>query len=90
MSEKICHCKIPKNLSLEQAHKNIEDYIASLDKQQCVSDDIYEQRLALCSNCDGLYGGLSCKYCGCFILVRAKRKNKQCPYPYHAKWGTVD
>jgi hypothetical protein len=89
MGERICNCKIPKNMSLEDTQKNIEDYIATLDEAECVSDRIYEQRLELCSNCDGLYDGISCKYCGCFVLVRAKRKNKLCPYPYHSKWGIV-
>jgi len=86
MSEKICNCRIPKNISFEEMQKTIEDYISSIDEEECVSDKIYEQRLEKCNNCDGLYGGATCRYCGCFVLVRAKKKKMYCPYPADKKW----
>lgn len=89
MEEKICNCRIPKNISFEEIQETIEDYINSLDEDECVSDAIYEERLNFCNQCDGLYGGATCKFCGCFVLVRAKKKNMYCPYPSNIKWNKI-
>lgn len=65
--------------------KMIEDYIDSLDEEQKIEKTSYETRLLKCESCDALLNGL-CKYCGCFVLARAAKKNQFCPYPKNQKW----
>lgn len=47
----------------------------------CVTDDVYEQRLASCAACPSLQYGTTCAHCGCIVQVRAKLKDKGCPAP---------
>lgn len=69
----------------EELHQTIKGYIDSLDEQQRVSTGDYEQRLKQCENCEALQNGV-CKYCGCFVIVKAVKKNQRCPWPKQAKW----
>lgn len=69
----------------EALDMHIQSYIASLDETLKVSRVQYEERLALCENCDALLNGM-CKWCGCFVLARAAKKNLQCPYPKASRW----
>lgn len=87
--EKICDCNIPKNLQEDQMYRKIEEYIINLDKDLCVSDSEYERRLTICSTCVHLIGGLTCKYCGCFVLSRAKKRTQTCPNPGQNLWGFI-
>ena len=51
-----------------------------------MEDGVYEERLKKCSACDRLAGGLTCMECGCFVLVRAKKKRLHCPRVGGAEW----
>ena len=64
----------------------IGEYIASLKVEECVLDAEYAQRQAVCSRCTGLVNGITCAYCGCLVLVRAKRKAMRCPDPSGDRW----
>lgn len=63
----------------------IEKYIRSLDPEVKVQEDEYAMRLAVCEQCSSLSGGL-CKYCGCFVAVRAIKKIMSCPNPSGERW----
>lgn len=69
----------------QEIQKTIEGYIESLDEDRKVEEKIYSKRLSECEVCDALHGGM-CKYCGCFVIVRAIKKNQKCPYPKNQKW----
>lgn len=84
--EKICNCKIPKNLQADQMAESIAAYVTSIPKEQCVSDKEYERRLFICSECSDLSGGITCMHCGCFVLARARKKDMYCPAPSKNKW----
>ena len=58
--------------------KNAVEYASLLDEDLCVPNEEYERRLLICENCENLTKGV-CVKCGCFIIVRARRKNKGCP-----------
>lgn len=60
-------------------------YIDSLDPEQKADDALYRQRLAQCEVCEAMHQGL-CKYCGCFAIVRAVKKQLSCPKPGRAMW----
>ena len=67
-------------------YEKIAEYISGLEPEDCVEDEEYERRLACCSGCESLAGGLTCMYCGCFVLARAKKKKQYCPKPGRAEW----
>ena len=69
----------------KELSKLINDYITSLTKEQRADQTNYDRRLKKCMDCDALINGL-CKFCGCFVLVRAAKKNQFCPYPQNQKW----
>lgn len=69
----------------EKLQETIKCYIDSLGEHQKVVDLIYKDRLLKCEACDALVNGV-CKYCGCFVVVRAIKNKQKCPYPNKSKW----
>lgn len=63
----------------------IQSYIDTLDISIKVDKAIYQERLQHCENCSDLINGI-CKYCGCFVLVRAIKRKQHCPHPTFSKW----
>jgi hypothetical protein len=57
--------------------------------EQCVDEHTYEHRMSMCKSCPSLAYDNTCMHCGCFVAVRAKFKDKACPYPGQAKWESV-
>lgn len=64
---------------------SIDSYITHLALEEKVETILYENRLTQCEACDALINGM-CKYCGCFVVVRAIKKSQYCPYPKYPKW----
>ncbi len=62
----------------------VEEYISVMPPEMKVSEDEYNRRLRICLECDMLLDGL-CGECGCFVEVRAAKKNMSCPHCEH-KW----
>ena len=60
----------------------IDKYKAALKKNDIVSDDEYEKRLAVCGTCEKLNAG-TCMSCGCYVEIRAAAKVSKCP---NKKW----
>jgi hypothetical protein len=75
--------------SFENVKEGIEDYLKTIDSEQRVSDDLYQKRLSQCIECDGLYYGSTCRFCGCFVQIRALKKSTDCPNPEGSKWYTL-
>ena len=77
--------------SCRSDYKVSEQQIARLLAQpmfasdQCVPDDVYQQRMANCQNCSRLIDGVTCAACGCIMPVVAKLKARGCPLPGAAK-----
>ena len=46
------------------------------------AEDVYDQRITICEACEKL-SGPTCLACGCFVELRAIRKESRCPYK---KW----
>lgn len=57
----------------------IEKYKSSIKNQDRVSEDIYEQRLNKCKECNNLNSG-TCNACGCYVELRALGLVSKCPY----------
>ena len=56
-----------------------------------VNSDIYKDRLAICRECV-YYFSLTgnCKLCGCFMKIKARLGNQECPKKYWAKTTEVE
>ena len=63
-------------------YAQIEKYIEAIRSEDRVSDAVYEERLALCKECDHLNVG-TCGACGCYVELRAFSSVGHCPYK---KW----
>lgn len=59
-------------------YNEIMAYVATLDKNDLVDAAAYESRIRCCKNCDNLISGM-CYKCGCYVEVRARLKNQNCP-----------
>ena len=66
-------------------HKHIVAYLDSLDPSSLCEDKVYERRLMACEKCHMMGRGL-CGHCGCFVLVRARKKTMDCPAPGGSRW----
>lgn len=84
--EKCRNCLHKEIGTFEEVSANIDDYIAHMDDDVCADMDTYNRRLEACFACDGLYGKATCKFCGCFVRIRAKLKEQTCPCPEGSKW----
>ncbi len=66
----------------EEYFRNLQDYIRNLDPDIKAGPELYEDRLAVCKECDLLYQGM-CRSCGCYVELRAAIAKRKCPY---GKW----
>ncbi len=56
---------------------SVQAYVDRIPQEQKVPETLYRERLAQCGKCDHLVNGM-CALCGCFVEVRAARKNQHC------------
>jgi len=77
MAERICKRCLLKDLSDTDYFRSVYEYIENIPPEQKAPQDVYEQRLSLCRNCDHLVNGM-CELCGCFVEVRAAKRNQYC------------
>lgn len=66
-------------------YNEIMNYIDTLNKNDLVSDSVYLQRISKCKECDFLISGM-CRKCGCYVEVRARLKNANCPNFSNRLW----
>lgn len=83
---RVCRCQIPLIFQKDQMYQKIAEYLSQLEEEECVADSVYEERLKKCSVCDRLVDGLTCMDCGCFVLIRAKKKRLHCPKTKNTEW----
>ncbi len=62
------------------------DYLALIEKNRAAtpqkvraSDQVYDHRIQTCEACEKL-SGPTCLACGCYVELRALRKDSRCPY----------
>ena len=79
-------CGIEDIALFELAQAQMPEYIKAVGEDMRVSDEEYKTRLEFCFRCDGLAGGVICKHCGCFVQMRALKKNSRCPNPSGKNW----
>ena len=80
-TEKLRACKrclIRDMADQEEYFRSLRDYIDNLDIDIKSSDSLYEERLALCRECEMLMQGM-CRKCGCYVELRAALAKNACP-----------
>jgi hypothetical protein len=68
--------------SVKVPQREIDRIVAELcqDKNVPLTDqNTYLSRMAICKKCEDLLYGTTCRHCGCFISVRARFAEKNCP-----------
>ena len=66
----------------EEYFHSLQEYIANLDPEIKADEALYEERLAVCKECDLLLEGM-CRICGCYVELRAVVAKNICP---RKKW----
>ncbi len=77
MSERKCIRCLLRELA-EKDYENIKKYIDIIRPSERTDDELYEERLTICKECDRLLDG-TCNACGCYVEIRAASKNSSCP-----------
>jgi hypothetical protein len=81
--------KCKKCLLLEAGEKvtyeEIMQFVAGLDKAELADESVIASRLAQCKECDNLISGM-CLKCGCYVEIRARLKNSDCPDYDKRRW----
>lgn len=80
--KRVCRKCLTRDMDQNAYFENLHTYIDNLDNDLKVSQPLYEQRLAVCKECELLLDGM-CRACGCFVELRASMKKNVCPY---SKW----
>lgn len=81
--KRICKKCLIRDMDQTEYFENLYEYIKNLDEDIKVNGQIYEERLALCQDCELLADGM-CRACGCFVELRAAMRKNSCPYD---KWA---
>jgi hypothetical protein len=69
---------------LEKEKMKLQQYIDNMPDEDKVEQETYDARLLLCEGCSERRGGM-CGQCGCYVALRAVRKNGYCPH-IRKKW----
>lgn len=83
-AKRYCRKCLTSDMAMDQMFQNMYDYIANLDEDIKADETLYQERLAICKQCDNLTDGM-CVKCGCYVEMRAAMKHKGCPDTKH-KW----
>ncbi len=75
-------CLTRDMLGKEEYFRSLREYIANLDPDIKADETLYEERLAVCKECDLLLDGM-CRICGCYVELRAVVAKNICP---RKKW----
>ncbi len=75
---RVCRKCLLRGETEAEYFRKLENYIARLDEDVRVEQEIYESRLEKCGQCINLTNGM-CRLCGCYVELRAALKVRKCP-----------
>ncbi len=77
--QRICKkCLTRDMIGKEEYFKSLQEYIDNLDADIKAPGRLYEERLAVCVECEMLLEGM-CRSCGCYVELRAAIAKNTCP-----------
>lgn len=77
---------VKAQISQDQINEAI-DKLARNKRIKFVNDEVYESRLLQCSECRYLDSNATCLQCGCFVQIRAKLADANCPLSKQNGWN---
>ncbi len=80
----ICKRCLLSEIDTEDVKKTIDQMILAMPEEQKADEETYRFRLSQCKACDSLNSGM-CGKCGCYVELRALKKNQRCPHE-DKKW----
>lgn len=75
-------CLTRDMIDRKEYFRSLREYIENLDVDIRAPETVYEDRLAVCKECDLLLDGM-CRSCGCYVELRAAVDKNRCPWK---KW----
>jgi len=81
---RFCKKCLVRDFDQGELFRTMQEYIAHIDEEIKTSQQEYENRLQICTECDSLMNGM-CGVCGCYVEMRAAVKSNYCP-AVHKKW----
>lgn len=76
--EKCKRCGLKTVLSEEDIQKMVDD-VTSMKGIRLVSEEVYNERFEICTDCEMFVYGSTCNSCGCVMQVRARLCDGRCP-----------
>lgn len=80
--KRMCRKCLLMDSDQEEYFENLRSYLRQLPGEAKAEEDLYQERLLICRECDFLYEAM-CRACGCYVELRAAMKKNRCPYE---KW----
>jgi len=81
------NCQPAPQLRLKPGEaKRLAEKQLSTRAGELTDETLYQERLAACSDCDDLLGGVTCRHCGCLVAARAWMADQHCPKPATPAW----
>ncbi|MCH5349089.1 MAG: hypothetical protein J1E40_07185 [Oscillospiraceae bacterium] len=77
-----CRKCLFEDIDREGVYSSIKELIDALPEDKKTPEAEYHRRLDICRKCDSLGEG-TCGKCGCFVELRAAKKNMDCPHENH-------
>ena len=68
-----------KTVLEESDIQKMVDEVTSMRSVRLVTQDNYNERFSVCSECEKLMYGSTCAVCGCVMQVRARLADGKCP-----------
>ena len=78
MEQRFCKKCLIREISESSFHELIEKNLEFIDTKDKTSAKKYDERLAVCKDCDKLNSG-TCLACGCYVEIRAAIEKNKCP-----------
>ncbi|MBQ8639607.1 MAG: hypothetical protein IJ468_10590 [Lachnospiraceae bacterium] len=66
-------------------YTRIRRTIEAIPASMRCEEEAYQARLASCKTCEKLISGM-CRVCGCYVEVRAAKREEHCPLPGEKLW----
>ena len=82
MSRPFCKKCFFAEFDPEGIYNEISQLIATLPEEKRTDETEYRRRLEICGKC-GFLGEGTCGKCGCFVELRAAKKDMHCPCEKH-------
>ncbi|MCD7742379.1 MAG: DUF6171 family protein [Ruminococcus sp.] len=73
-----CRKCLIDELDKDSFFDSLSEYISHYPKDKSCNEQEYKRRLEICKGCERLTDAM-CELCGCFVELRALKKNGYCP-----------